>query len=349
MTVKRSKKHAGQSCRRARTVHGVTGPVAIAAGLVILVFAVLLSLTAPTGDMSFGDALSALLRAGSRQNMLILYRIRIPRMIAALACGMGLSLSGMLLQYSLNNSLASPGMLGINSGAGLFVLVSALLFPYQPVIRTLFGFCGAMLATMIVYEISAKTGVSKSSLLLAGVAVSSMMSAFMDIIITFWPETVADKAAFNLGGFGMISASQVWIGTPIVVVATVLAFLCAGGLDLIQLGDETAHGLGLNVKRFRLLIIIAASLLAAASVCMCGLLSFLGLIVPNFVRMFVKGNARMHVAMTAILGAGFLLLCDTLGRTLFYPYELPVGLFLSCLGAAFFIRMLIGKRKSLEL
>ena len=278
---------------------------------------------------------------------LILFKIRIPRTVAALVCGAALSVSGLILQTTLNNTLASPGIIGINSGAGFFVLVVSLIFPFGAFARCLGAFTGAVLAVLIVYFISEKAGVSKTTLILAGVAVSSLMSAGIDVVITLHPEIVADKVAFNLGGFQNISISSLYFAIPVIVAGLVILIFLAGGIDLFALGDETAYGLGLNVRACRIAAILISGILAGCAVSICGLLGFVGLIIPNFVRLAGKANTRSNIFMCIILGADFLMFCDLIARFLFYPYELPVGLFLSCLGSPFFIWMLIRKKKKL--
>ena len=278
---------------------------------------------------------------------LILFKIRIPRTIAALVCGAALSVSGLILQTTLNNTLASPGIIGINSGAGFFVLVVSLIFPFGALARCLGAFTGAVLAVLIVYFISEKAGVSKTTLILAGVAVSSLMSAGIDVVITLHPEIVADKVAFNLGGFQNISISSLYFAIPVIVAGLVVLIFLSGGIDLFALGDEAAYGLGLNVGACRIAAILISGILAGCAVSICGLLGFVGLIIPNFVRLAGKANTRSNIFMCLLLGADFLMLCDLIARFLFYPYELPVGLFLSCLGSPFFIWMLIRKKKKL--
>ena len=220
--------------------------------------------------------------------------------------------------------------------AGLFALLASLVFPYSVAFRTAFAFTGAILAVLIVYLISTKAGVSRTTLILAGVAVSSLMSAGVDIIITLHPEIIADKVAFSLGGFQNLNLRQLYFALPVIVVAVAVLLLLSGGIDLFALGDEVAFGLGLNIKLYRLLAIL------------CGLLGFVGLIIPNFIRMMGKNKTRVNISLCVIFGSDFLMFCDLISRLLFYPYELPVGLFLSCLGCPFFIWMLISKKKHLS-
>ncbi|MBQ8974871.1 MAG: iron ABC transporter permease, partial [Oscillospiraceae bacterium] len=286
---------------------------------------------------------------GSATARIILYQVRLPRAAAAVLCGGALSVAGLLLQSALGNALASPGVMGINSGGGLFALISALIFPWSALSRTALAFAGAMCSALVVYFISKKAGVSRSTLILSGVAVSALMSAGVNIVITVYPETVADKTAFSLGGLQNVSMSQLVISAPVVVAAAVLAYLLCPGIDMFPLGDETAHGLGLNVKLYRLGAVMCSAMLSAAAVSVCGLMGFVGLIVPNLIRMAFPANGRWRVTYCLLFGGGFLLFCDTLSRLLFFPYELPTGLILSVLGAPFFIWMLTRRKRRLNL
>ena len=321
-------------------------------GSLLFVFLFFVAVFAGTKGLSFSDSLKTLFSFVSGEEIqssakVILLKVRLPRAFAALLCGAALSVSGLILQLSLNNTLASPGIIGVNAGAGLFVLLVSLVFPYAALVRSFASFSGALLSVLTVYLISRRAGVSKTTLVLSGVAVSSLMTAGIDVIITLRPEIVADKVAFSLGGFQNLNLCSLYIAFPVILCSFVVVFFLSGGIDLFQLGDETAFGLGLNVKRCRIAGIIASGLLAGASVSVCGLLGFVGLLVPNLIRLFSKNDTKRNVILCALLGADFLLFCDVLARVLFFPYELPVGLFLSCLGSPFFIWMLISRKKRL--
>lgn len=321
-------------------------------GLILFFLLAFFSLLAGTKGLVFFDGLKTILdlikgREIPISSKIILLKIRLPRFIAVVFCGASLSVSGLILQTSLNNSLASPGMIGINSGAGFLVLLSSILFPYSLHARSLGALTGSLIAVFIVYFIGIKAGLSKTSLILAGLAVSSLMSAGIDVLITLYPEIVVDKVAFNLGGFQNISFTSLYFTLPLMVIGIVLLILLSDGIDLFTLGDEAAYGLGLNVRLYRLASILISGLLAGSAVCICGLLGFVVLIIPNFIRLLGKNNTRQNIILCLIFGSDFLMLCDLAARLLFYPYELPVGLFLSCLGSPFFIWILISRKKRL--
>jgi len=326
--------------------------IIILTGLISFFILFFLSFFLGTKALSFKDGVNAFCKIIQLKEIdgagVILLRLRLPRALAAMFCGIGLSISGLLLQSALNNSLASPGIIGVNSGAGLFVLLFGLIFPFSYYGRTLGAMGGAVAAVLLVYLISLKAGVSKTTLVLAGVAVSSLMTAGIDVIITFHPEIITDKVAFNLGGFSNINLQGLKISIPVIIGGILVSFMLAGAIDLFSLGDEAAFGLGLNIKFYRLSTITVSGILAGASVSVCGLLGFVGLIIPNIIRHFGAQKTKICLILCCIYGADFLLLCDLLARVLFFPYELPVGLFLSLLGAPFFMWLLIHKKKRIN-
>lgn len=325
-------------------------------GSILLLAVFFLSLLIGSRDVSSADLFSALLRGSripedktARLAAVILWKVRFPRAMAGVLCGIGLSISGLLLQVSLNNSLLAPGIIGINSGAGAFVLICGILFPGMGLARSVFSFLGAFLAAMIVVGIAARAGISKTTLILAGVAVSYLFTAISDMIITWRPDSVSDKVGFSLGGLSAVSSVSLKFSLPLFALGMILVLILASGIDLFLLGDETAEGLGLPVRRWRFLCIIAATLLAGASVSLCGLLSFVGLIIPNFVRMVSGSHFKVNASLCGLYGPAFLLLCDLIARQLFYPYELPAGLILSIIGVPFFIAVLVRRKKKLAL
>lgn len=282
---------------------------------------------------------------GTKSTDLIIYHIRVPRTAAGIFCGAGLSVAGLLLQSSLHNSLCSPGIIGINQGAGLFTLLAGLLCPDLPMMRGLFSFVGALLSVVLVFGITRIAGRQRSTVILAGVAVSSLMSALMQGIILFFPEAVVDKISFNLGGLSTIGLSQLY---PLIVVSAfclAIIFAFAVRIEMLTLGDEVATGLGIHAGRTRAQTVVLAGILSGAVISVAGLLGFIGLIVPNVVRMFHIRNFRVQILLCMLYGGAFLTICDSGARFLFYPYEVPVGLIMSVIGAPFFVFLLIRRKR----
>lgn len=315
--------------------------------LLILMAVVVFAVFCGNGAIGTEDIFKTFLGEGSPSQEVILFQVRLPRIFAALFSGAALSVSGYILQNILNNAVASPGLLGINNGAGLFVLLSALIFPYQAGVKCLMAFLGAFLVTLIVCLLAAGAGISKTSVILSGVAISAVCVSVIDVIISLNPETVADKVAFQLGGFSGVPITSVRIAVPVILLGLLVALVLAPGMDILGLGDDIAGGLGLNVRLYRIGFVLCASILAGAAVSMSGLIGFVGLMVPNLIRMIYRGKSRGGILLCILNGAAFLLFCDTLSRLLVFPYELPCGLLLSVIGAPFLICLLIKKRKRL--
>lgn len=274
----------------------------------------------------------------------ILLHVRLPRTAAAVFAGMGLAGAGVIIQTMLNNPLAGPNIIGVNAGAGFAAVLVCALFPASALLVPVGAFLGALATVLLVYQIAKKTGASRITLVLAGVAVNSFLFACTDTVHTLVPEALVGGNSFRIGGLATLSVKVLWPACILIVLALFFAFLLRNELDLLSLGDDTAVSLGLNVKRYRLLLLIAAACLAGASVSFAGLLGFIGLLVPHMARFWVGSEARFLLPLSALLGGIFLTLCDTLARIIFAPFELPVGIVLSFLGAPFFIWLLL-KRK----
>ncbi|BDF67548.1 hypothetical protein CE91St43_15200 [Oscillospiraceae bacterium] len=279
----------------------------------------------------------------------ILAYARLPRAAAACLCGGALAVSGLLLQVALGNALAAPSTIGVNAGAGFFVILSGVLFPLSLSARTVSAFLGAFLSAMLVYGLARSTGGSRMTIVLAGVAITSLLSAASDALVTFRPEAVMDRSSFSIGGFGGVVIPSFRSVLPLLLLGLAGAVLLSGRLNVLLLGDEVAASLGLRVGLCRFLALLCAALLAACAVSIGGLLSFVGLLVPHALRFLLGNDYRWLTPFSAVVGAIFLLLCDTLSRLLFAPYELPVGILLSFLGAPFFLWLLLGRKRRLAL
>lgn len=276
----------------------------------------------------------------------ILLHVRLPRVCASLLSGSALAVSGMLIQAVLSNPLASPNVIGVNAGAGFFTFLALALFPGHAGTAPLGAFVGALLATLAVYAVAAGAGAGKLTIILAGVAVSSIFTAGINTIKTFYPETLYNGSTFLIGGFSGVSFSDISPAWMMILPALVLAFLLARPTDVLCLGEETAQSLGLRVGATRFALILLACVLAGSAVSFSGLVSFVGLLVPHIVRrLFGQGRHRVLIPAAALLGASFVTLCDLLSRMLFAPYEIPVGILLSFLGGPFFLFLIVKQRR----
>lgn len=304
----------------------------------VLLGSVSLSLKEIFSALTGGDTSSADYR--------IIVYVRLPRVVAALVAGSALAVAGAVLQTVLGNPLASPGIVGVNAGGGLFFLIATALFPASLLASSLGAFLGALIAVLAVWGIAVKTGGAKNTIILAGVAISSLFTAIIDTVVTVKPELQLDRLAFSIGGFSSTTYDQILCVLPFFAIGLIISILLSYDLNVLSLGDELASGLGMRVKLTRFFAILAVALLSGAAISIAGLLGFVGLVSPHIVARMVGRDNRMLIPVSAIFGATLTLVCDIISRTLFSPYELPVGILLSFIGVPFFLVLLFRRKKS---
>ena len=270
----------------------------------------------------------------------ILQNIRLPRTIVAALVGINLALSGAILQAIMKNPLADPHIIGISSGAGLLGILVMLTMPAYSYLVTPAAFLGAMGAAMLIYILAWKNGIRPIRIILAGVAVSAFLSAFISALMILYSDRVHSALMWMVGGLSARSWPHVAMLWPYTLVGGILTLFAARHLNILQLGDEMARGLGLPVERTRLMLTAVAALLAASAVSVVGLLGFVGLIVPHAARLMIGSDYRCLLPASAILGAATLMYSDTFARMAFAPVELPVGIIMAVLGAPFFLFLL---------
>jgi len=315
------------------------GPVLLV--LVVLFFFISLAVGAvkiPLGDV-FRD-----LGNKDSSNYLIIVNLRLPRAIACILVGAALACAGLMLQTMLNNSLASPGIIGINSGAGLAVVCFSIWFGGSLIGQTIGTFLGAFLAAMLIYALGRASGASRNKLILAGIAISRLFAALIDAIVLVNPEVMADRISFQLGTLSKVSYETLMFGGPVIAIGLIGVLILSKYVGVLTLGDDVATSLGMNVKLFRFFCLFFVALLAGGAVALSGLLSFLGLIAPHIVRKLIgtKSHFRLTI-LTALFGAFLTLVCDLIARTVVSPFELPVGVIMAILGVPFFIFLLFDK------
>lgn len=331
---------------RISSIRTKKGRQILIAGLCLaVVLAALLSICLGAVRVAPADVLRALLDSDTKQvqTQIVLFA-RLPRTCGCLLAGSALALSGAVIQGVLNNPLAAPNMIGVNAGAGLMVALCCGLFPAALNWAPLAAFLGALAGVLLVLAIAERTGASKITLILAGIAVSNVFSAGIDAVVTFWPDALNGYSDFRIGGLFNLSMARIRPAFWVILVAAVLVLSLSGELDILLLGTETARSLGLAAKPMRLLFLALAAALAGAAVSFAGLLGFVGLIVPHMMRRLVGEDSFVLLLSSALGGAVLLTLCDLLARTLFAPYELPVGIVLSFVGGPFFIWLLLHQR-----
>lgn len=308
--------------------------------LLLVVILFFLNIAYGAVKLSATEIFRAIFVRDNIQHFHIVCNIRLPRSIVSILVGISLSLSGLILQGVLRNSLATPNIIGVSAGAGLTALVIMILFPHFFYLIPLGAFIGAFLATMLIYLLAWKDGILPTRLILAGVAVSSVFGAGNDILLSFFPERVSGVMSFLIGGLQGITWKEVHMIIGYVVIGVVLSLIFAEKLNILALGDEVATGLGVNVEKTRFLLIVVSSLLAGSAVSAVGLLGFVGLIVPHMSRIFVGSDGKYLVPTTLLGGAVLLQFCDLISRLIFSPAELPVGIVMSVFGGPFFLYLL---------
>lgn len=274
----------------------------------------------------------------------IIWYARLPRIAACILAGAALAVSGAVIQGVLMNKLASPGIIGVNAGAGLAVTVCCALGAFSGWVIAGAAFGGAVFAVMLVAVAAQKIGASRTTVILGGVAVNSCLTAISEAVSILVPDAGMLAADFRVGGFTSVAYTRLIPSGILIVTGLIVLFSLCNELDVISLGEDTAQGLGMQVKRMRTIFLGISALLAGAAVSFAGLLGFVGLIVPHMARKIVSNEGGVLLPFCALCGAGFVLMCDLMARTLFAPYEIPVGILMSVVGGPFFVLLLVKKK-----
>ncbi len=308
--------------------------------ILLFILSFFISLSNGAVKIPVDEIINAIFSKEDNINRQVIWNVRLPRTIVAGLVGVCLSLSGAILQGVMRNPLAGPNIIGVSAGGGLAALILLILFPEFYYLAPIGAFIGALLATLFIYILAWKEGALPTRLILAGVAVSSLLNAGINSLMIFYPDRVAGVISFMVGGLSATTWIQVKMILPYAILGTILVLLLPTKLNVLMLGDEIATGLGLNVERTRFIFIILSSLLAGAAVSVVGLLGFVGLMVPHIARLFIGSDYRYLFPGAIFLGGTVVMLCDTVARVLFSPMEIPVGIIMSALGAPFFLFLL---------
>ena len=310
-----------------------------------LVLCLLLSLRYGSADMGLSEFWHALIRSpGYKTQSVILYAVRLPRLIGGVIAGAGLAVSGVLLQAVTSNDLASPSIIGVNSGAGVMVMLTLYFFPGAVFALAPAAFVGALSATLLILAVAGRMGFYKSSMILAGIALTTVLGAVISLLSLLDTDVLASYTYFSVGGLSGVQLESLILPAVIVALSIFTALLLRYKIGMLCLGDDIARSLGLRVKAMRLLCLIISSASAAAAVSFAGLIGFVGLIVPHMVRRMLKSGMGFQIAGGTLCGSTLVVLCDLIGRVMLKPTEVPVGIVLSLIGAPFFFYLLIRKR-----
>lgn len=312
---------------------------------VFLIVAAVLNICLGASSVTLPQLWRALLSGPNQTSAArILWYVRLPRTAACLLAGSGLAVSGAVIQKVLANNLASPGIIGINAGAGLAVAGCCAFGVYAAWAVAGSAFLGAMAATFLVVIVARKSNASRTTVVLGGVAVTACLNAVTETIITMVPDAALASVDFRVGGFSSVNQTRLLPAAVLILAGIAVICTLTNELDVLSLGDDTAHSLGLRVASMRNTMLTLAALLAGASVSFAGILGFVGLIVPHIARRIIGNDSGKLIPFCALLGGGFVTICDLASRLIFAPYELPTGILMSFLGGPFFIWLLL-KRK----
>ncbi len=276
---------------------------------------------------------------------IIIFNLRLPRLLLGLVIGASLSIAGALLQSVMRNPLADPGSIGVSAGAGTAAITVLLLFPHHTASLPLYAFVGAALACFLIYSMAWKGGVDPVRIILAGVAINSVLGAYNSMLQLLHSDDLSSVLAFMNGSLSGRSWEQVKLAVIYGSIGIVLGFCCIKFANVLQLGDEMAKSLGVNVNFCRILLSAVAAFLAAYTVTLVGMIGFVGLVVPHISRILVGSDYKAMLPVTTLLGALVLLVADTLGRIVVPGMEIPVGIVMAVTGGPFFLYMLRKKGK----
>lgn len=309
--------------------------------LALAVAAMIISLIFGSADITMAKIWHTLWSSELKDTQdMVIWNIRFPRNIVAALVGANLAVAGAILQAVMKNPLADPQIVGVSSGAGLAGVIILILFPSWEYLVPLVAFVGALAAALMVYALAWKNGIRPTRIILAGVAVAAFLGSGISALLVFYGDRVQGALLWMVGGLSARSWPQVYLLAPYTVIGLLTAFLGSQRLTILSLGDETAKGLGLPVEQTRFTMTAVAAFLAASAVSVAGLIGFVGLVIPHIARMLIGTDYKFLLPGSAFLGAAILVISDTLGRVLFSPVEVPVGIIMAFFGAPFFLYLL---------
>lgn len=306
----------------------------------VLCFTILISLRIGSIDISFKELIDGMFLNKQSNNFLIIRDLRMPRVLSAVLIGGNLAVAGALLQTTMKNPLADPGIIGISSGASLGAIAVMVIFTNLIKYKIIIAFIGGIIAACLVYLIGEDKGFSPVRIILAGVCVNSILNALSSMATVFNSAGVSSIQTWLLGSLVNVTWNDFKILALYTIVGIALCLLVIKSCDLMGLGDKTAQSLGLNVNRVRVMITFVAVFLTSISTGVGGVISFVGLVIPHICRFLIGSSHKFLIPFSYFMGGFLLLVADTVSRNIFRPYEIPVGLTMCLVGGPFFIYIL---------
>lgn len=321
---------------------------AIVSTLAALVAAVTLSLLVGSAALSPSEVWQAMTGGGDAEAQVVVWEIRVPRTIAAIAVGLALAVAGGVIQALVHNPLADPGILGVNAGSAFFVAVAIALLGVRSIPQYMaFAFVGALVVTVVVYLVGTSSAFPPSSaqLVLGGVAVGAALGGFTSALSILNPEAFEQMISWNAGSLAARSLDVTAPVAPFLLAGFVLALVSARSLNALALGESLALSLGARVRTTRVTGILSVTLLAGGATAIAGPISFVGLMMPHVARWLVGTDHRRIFAVCAVLGPILVLVADVIGRVI-TPGEMPVGIVTAFVGAPALIALLYRRRRT---
>lgn len=315
--------------------------------LMILSITFIIAMVSGISDISIVEMFKSLFSNVDGSTSTIINNIRFPRVILAIFAGAGLAVSGCVFQGVLRNPLADPFTLGISGGAafgasiGFAFGITKLSWIFLP----LLGFCGALLSVALVYMLNMKKEFDSHSMILSGVVASYIFSSAVMLVFSISSsDNMYSAFMWLMGNLSFFDERLLPAVTVFVILGIIVLCLLGNVINIISLGNEKSNSLGINTAKTVKYIFLLTSLITAFIVSCCGVIGFVGLMIPHITRRFVGNNNKILMPFSAVVGAIFLLLCDTIGRTIIAPVEIPIGVITSIIGGTFFVFLLLRKK-----
>lgn len=279
----------------------------------------------------------------------IILQIRLPRVILGVLVGAALAIAGCAMQGIFKNPMACPYVIGVSSGAALGVTFALATFAQVNMYTLpLMAFIGALVAVFLVYNIARIGGkLPTETLLLAGIAVAIFLSAIISFVMYMSGENLHGIMFWLMGGLAGKGWSHVMIALPWICIGTVVIYMFARGLNVMLLGEESAQHLGIDAEKLKKIMIVSVALITASAVAVSGIIGFVGLIIPHIMRILVGPDHRILIPSAMMAGGIFLVLGDTMARTIMAPAEIPVGIITALFGAPFFLYLLRRRKRTM--
>ncbi len=324
--------------------------IIVATLFILIVLTMAASLGLGYSSVSYDRILPTLFGIGTFKEEFVLFEIRLPRIIVTLLAGMALAISGAILQGLTRNDLADPGIIGINSGAGLGIAVFFLFFPIDAAsfayMLPLVAFAGALLTAVLIYLFSYKKGIGLQPvrLILVGIGFSMALSGAMIVIISAAERQKVDFIARWLAGnIWGTDWPFIWALLPWMIILIPFTLYKANRLNLLSLSDPVAIGVGVSIEKERVILLLTAVALAASAVSVTGGIAFIGLMAPHLAKALIGPRNQLFLPIAILIGGWLLLFADTIGRNVLEPEGIPAGIMTALIGAPYFVYLLLRK------